>query len=337
VRLSIVAEHPFALISKGKAGTEDNKHGFEGGCAMKLEKLYHLFTAEMVGDPLWVKMKLGHWTSPDRLSWTRRETMYESSGETTGKDPRASLWSPMPIFDKQGNRWNLFYVAYRSPVGPLGWNGRIWRAVSKEKGKAGVYGPWEDVAVILQPGPFGGAWEDAISSGNVPADKILQPGPESDPWEGSQGVDSFFPYEVGDKWLGFYGSCNAQNWFKVGLAEAPRLAGPWKRLTALNPVGIAGTRGTENPVVTRLKNGRYIALFEVIARENGFGYADSSDGINWSKASELVLTAAPVRLRKVRTPLGLVPENDGSYTIFFTGYTRAESWGELWMVRVRVE
>jgi hypothetical protein len=50
-----------------------------------------------------------------------------------------------------------------------------------------------------------------------------------------------------------------------------------------------------------------------------------------------VLTAAPLKLRKVRTPLGVVPEPDGTFTIFFTGYTRADSWGEVWMLRVKVE
>jgi hypothetical protein len=337
VRLVAVDEHPVALIMKGSPGTEGNKHGFEGGRAMKLDGVYHIFTAEMVGDPVWVNMKLGHWTSPDRLTWTRKDTMYESSGDPTGKDPRASFWSPMPIYDEKEGLWNFFYVAYRAPVGPLGWNGRIWRAVSKVKGPAGINGPWEDVGVILQPGPAGGAWEEGVMKGSVSSIEILKPGPESDPWEGSQGVDSFFPYQVGDKWLGYYGSCNGHNWFKVGLAEARALAGPWKRLTALNPVGIAGTRGPENPVVHRLKSGRYLALFEVVARENGFGYADSPDGIHWSKGGEIVLTAAPLKLRKVRTPLGVVPEPDGTFTIFFTGYTRADSWGEVWMLRVKVE
>jgi len=337
VRLTIVEEHPVALIKKGSRGSENNKHGFEGGRAIKLDGVYHLFTAEMVGDPVWVKMKLGHWTSPDRLTWMRQGTMYESSGDPTGKDPRASFWSPMPVYNEKEERWNFFYVAYRAQVGPLGWNGRIWRAVSTVKGPAGINGPWMDVGVILQPGPIGGAWEEAVMKGAASSVDILKPGPESDAWEGSQGVDSFFPYQVGDRWLGFYGSCNGHNWFKVGLAEAPELAGPWKRFTAVNPVDLVGMRGPENPVVHRLKSGRYIALFEVVARENGFGYADSPDGIHWTKGAELLLTEAPKTLRKVRTPLGLVPEADGSFTIFFTGYTRAESWGEVWMARVRVK
>jgi lysophospholipase L1-like esterase len=337
IRLTALEEYPEALVKKRSAGTEGIKYGLEGGSVIKLGGVYHIFTAEMIGDPQWVKMRLGHWTSSNRLNWTRHDTMYESSGDASGNNPRASFWSPMPIYDEKSKRWNFFYVSYRAPVGPLGWNGRVWRAVSKVQGPEGINGPWQEDAVILEPGPIGGAWEAAVSSGHVPADNILKPGPDSDSWEGSQGVDSFYPYHVGKKWLGFYGSCNGQSWFKVGLAESPGLAGPWKRLTQLNPVTISGERGTENPVVTRLKSGRYVAVFETIARENGFGYAESSDGVHWSRAKELLLRAAPKQIRKVRTPLGMVAEPDGSFTIFFTGYSRMDGWGELWAIRVKVE
>jgi hypothetical protein len=29
----------------------------------------------MIGDPIWVRMKLGYWTSRDRLTWTRAATV----------------------------------------------------------------------------------------------------------------------------------------------------------------------------------------------------------------------------------------------------------------------
>ena len=37
--------------------------------------------------------------------------------EFEGKDPRASLWSPLPIWDDDADRWNLFHVAYHSAPG----------------------------------------------------------------------------------------------------------------------------------------------------------------------------------------------------------------------------
>ena len=145
---------------------------------VKVGGTYHLFTTEMVGDPMWVKTRFGHWTSRDRLAWTRVATVRESSGEFEGKDPRAALWSPLPVWDPGERRWNLFYVAYRSmPTDGtrflLNHAGEIWRAVSKTAGLEGIRGPFEDVGVVMQPGP------------------------DSLPWEGLQGTDSFFPWPRG--------------------------------------------------------------------------------------------------------------------------------------------
>ena len=37
---------------------------------------YHLFTAEMAGEPRWVKMKLGHWLSAEGRQWKRISTIF---------------------------------------------------------------------------------------------------------------------------------------------------------------------------------------------------------------------------------------------------------------------
>src|SRR5580692_11753202 len=112
--------HPVLTIRS--SGAEGNKYGFEGGRVIKQDGIYHLFTSEMVGDPHWVRMKLAHWKSRDGAHWKRVGTLRESSGEFTGKDPRAALWSPMPIFDEGENLWNLFYVAYQAaPDSPKQW------------------------------------------------------------------------------------------------------------------------------------------------------------------------------------------------------------------------
>jgi len=311
VTLSVIEERAEPVIKQGDPGTEGNRGGMEGGRVMKLDGVYHLFTAELVAGG-WIKMKLGHWTSPDGVKWTRRDTMYESSGEETGKDPRASFWSPMPVYDEDEKLWNFFYVAYRAPVGPLSWNGRVWRAVSEVPGPEGIGGPWKDVGVVLELGEA------------------------SDPWEGSQGTDSFFPYRVGEKWVGFYGSSNGADWWKVGLAGADTLAGPWRRLTALNPVTLGYEHGkAENPVVTHLKSGRYVAVFEVI--ETGYGYADSRDGLHWSEAKVLPLPVSAGKLDVLRTPLGLIAEPDGTFTTFHTGFPKGRGFNTLWKVRIRID
>jgi hypothetical protein len=318
ITLAIAEQRDAPVLKQGDPGTEDNKYGFEGGCVLKLGGAYHLFTSEMIGDPRWVKMRLAHWVSRDRLAWTRRPTMYESSGVRDGSDPRASFWAPMPVFNEREKRWNLFYVAYRAPVGPDGWHGRLWRAVSQVAGREGIDGPWQDAGIILEPGPA------------------------SESWEGRQGTDSIFPFQAGRRWLGFYGSSNEVDYWKVGLIGAPKLAGPWKRLSQVNPVALSGDLGTENPVVTRLRNGRYVAVFDTIKVSDVIGYSESADGVHWSPAKQLRLQPSPsIWVKDVRTPLGLVEEDDGTFTLFYTGYEKTSSgkqgYGCLGLLRVRME
>src|SRR5829696_8875903 len=113
-RLTLVEQHPLPVITTKSAGAAGIRYGFEGGRVVKIGRTYHLFTSELAGNPVWVRMKLGHWRSDDRLKWTRVSTIFESSGRFDGKDPRAALWSPLPVYDDAGGRWNMFYVAYES-------------------------------------------------------------------------------------------------------------------------------------------------------------------------------------------------------------------------------
>ena len=302
LQLSVTKQFDEPILTINSANAIGNKYGFEGGRVLKLNGTYHLFTSEMAGDPHWVKMKLAHWTSRDRLHWRRVSTLFESSGNFTGKDPRAALWAPMPIYDQTEGLWNLFYVAYQcAPDVPGKWltnhEGRIWRAVSKVKGLGGIDGPYEDVGIILQRGK------------------------DSDPWEGLQGTDSFYPYRVGDKWYAFYGTGHTEklpiSLWQVGLAWAPSLAGPWKRCTALNPVNIEKVF-IENPVVTKLPDATYVAVYDDKV-EQSVGYAFSIDGIHWSPGKALIVQKAKgIWANEVRTPLGLIPEGKDSFSLFYT-------------------
>jgi len=290
------------VLTVQSRGAEGNKYGFEGGRVLKISGTYHLFTSEMIGDPHWVKMKLAHWVSRDRLHWKRASTLFESSGDFTGKDPRAALWSPLPVYDPKEKRWNLFYVAYQAaPDTSQQWltnhEGRIWRAVSKTPGIDGVGGPYVDTGIVLQRNN------------------------DSDPWEGLQGTDSFFPYQVGDRWYAFYGSAHTErlplSLWQVGLALAPDIAGPWKRCTELNPLTVE-TRFIENPIVTRLVDGTYVAVYDTDVPD-AIGYTFSADGIHWSAGQHLVVQrGSGVWASEVRTPLGLVPEGYDLFTLFYT-------------------
>src|SRR5215469_9628310 len=138
--LQVVKRWEQPVLTIHSAGAQGNKYGFEGGRVLKVKGTYHLFTSEMVGDPHWVKMRLAEWTSTDRTHWKRVGTIAESSGDFTGKDPRAAFWSPLPVYDPNGGRWNLFYVSYQAaPDTAERWltnhEGRIWRAVSESAGE----------------------------------------------------------------------------------------------------------------------------------------------------------------------------------------------------------
>ena len=328
VTLEVAEVFPQPVIKKGDPGTQGNKYGLEGGCVLKHKGIYHLFTAEMVGDPHLVAMKIAHWTSPDRLKWTRSDTMMESSGNFIGTDLKASVWAPMPFYDETAGVWNCHYVAYRSkPSDATGWytnyDGRILRAISQTPGPDGIGGPWKDVGIALEPD-----WEPWKQN-------------RSQPWEGLQGTDSISPpYQAGGKWLAFYGSAQTQSkpnpafekW-SVGLAEASAPTGPWKRCIQGNPASLGDF--AENPIVTRLANGSYVAVFEAGLP----GYAWSPDGMHWSRPEKISFPGSmPLWWEGgTRTPLGCVPEPDGTYTIFFMGHRKGVGWQELGFFRVKVK
>ncbi len=311
--LVLVEPHPEPVLTVRSPGAQGNKYGFEGGRVVKIGRTYHLFTSEMIDDPIWVKMRLAHWRSEDRLHWTRMATLFESSGEFEGKDARASFWSPLPVFDDRENRWNLFYVAYYAePNTPqqfrMNEKGRIWRAVSAARGIDGIGGPYRDVNVVLQPGP------------------------ESESWEGLQGADSFFPYRAGSGWAALYGSANTesmpiQHW-RVGLATAAAIGGPWTRRhgpnLAIEPTFI------ENPIVERLHDGSYAAVYDTTTNPDAIGFTWSKDGFDWAPGQAVVVQSTKGKWTpEVRTPLGLVPEPDGTFTAFYTGFEQPADWARL--------
>jgi len=317
------------VIKEGDKGTNDIRCGFEGGTIVKINDTYHLFPTERIGKYCSDKTRVGHWESIDGIHWKRVSTILESSGDTLGNDRRAVFYAAMPVFDEKENVWNFFYVSYRYRKNPSrGYHhqdGQIWRAVSTIIGEGGIEGPYKDIAVILQPDT------------------------KSQAWEGHQGVDSFFPYKVGVKWYGFYGSAKTEvmpekpcSFWAVGLAEAPSLAGPWKRCKSGNPVELYyGDKHTmlmpENPVVYRLDDGWYIALIDYIAGEMGKDddqptYMISEDGVHWSFGGFFRLDPIEKRWWKdMVTPLALIKEEDDTYTLFFTArdnYLGFESIGK---------
>ena len=293
------------IINRTTAGAEDIKFGFEGGSVVKVGDAYHMITAEMAGDPYWVNMRLGHWTSKDGLAWSRIGTIRQSDGDYTGTSQRSSVWGPMVVFNDEDNRWHLVYVCYKNKPNTeanksyTGYDGVIQHAVSVTEGSEGIYGPYEDREILMR-------YDE-----------------NPDPWEGLQGVDSFFPFKIGNRWYGFYGSATTQDikncQWRIGLAQAPKISGPWTRMSDLNPADLRGF--AENPIVTQLENGVYIAIVDGGHFAAKLGYTLSRDGLHWSPVRHIDPEEATEKWwNLLRTPQSLIKEDDGTYTMFFTAY-----------------
>jgi hypothetical protein len=308
-RLRFEHMDPEPILDDRSPGAEHIRYGYEGGRALKdRHGVTHIFCAEVSSPPVAVGTHLAHWRSADGIRFERVSTLFQSSGDFTGQDPRGSLYAPMPIFDQHSDLWRLFYIAYHAaPDNELerrrNHHGRVVHAVSEQPGIDGLAGPYRDV------------------------DFALEPGRESDWWEGVQGTDSFFAWPQDGRWLAFYGSNMSQywsparpkkKWYGVGLAEAASLTGPWQRLREHNPVQF-NDRFIENPIVTPLDGGGYLAVYD--GGSDAFCYASSPDGLHWSREQRIPWDGMkPEWFKHPRTPLGLVPEGDGRFTMYYTAF-----------------
>lgn len=329
VEIKIVKSFAGPVLNIQSQGAQGVLGGFEGGTVVRTDHGLHLFTTEMMrgwdSGFAFDKTRLADWVSEEGIHWHRVGTIFSSTGDHTGKDLRAALWAPMPIYDRTQRQWDLFYVAYRSKSNvPPAWyenyDGELVRAVSQMKGRRGIDGPYRDAGVILRSGSA------------------------SDKWEGLQGDDSVFPYRAYGRWFTFYGSADTgmgPGGWRVGLASAPKLSGPWERCSSLNPVPLG--QFIENPIVTKI-DGEYAAIYDDLNPEHGqsIGYVASVDGVHWGPGKQLVLF--PQNEAHPRTPLALIPNADGTFDLYVTALSRVtRSGGEkariaeaLYLFKVRV-
>lgn len=334
------------VIDEGMSGTDGIQGGFEGGRVVKVGDTYHMFPTERAGEKGVdyyydrVKTKIGHWTSKDAIHWKRESTIYQASGtyavtedDNPMNDRRAAIWSYMPVFNEKANKWYGYYLAYTvsKEIEPNHSFGRIWRCESTVDGINGIGGPYKDMGIIMEPGL------------------------DSQPWEGRQGVASFFPYQVGDKYFGFYSGAypfnswadypkkSGKGWF-VALAESKSLEGPWLRMNkGLEPIKTMHPLFVENPIVSQLPNGLYIAIFD--GGPDGWGhhlpnmiaYSLSADGVNWAEAHYLPIETKVDKWWDImRTPLCLIPEGNDVYTIVYNAIDLKRRFHPTGMVKVKL-
>ena len=359
-QLTLLEQDPSPVLTVNSLGAAGVTYGIEGGQVIKIGTTYHLITAEFIQNPLdpsarFTKTNIAHWISTDHTNWQRASTLLASSGDRTGTDPRAVYAGPLPIYDARMQRWELFYVGYRSqpdsaPYPPNAtvsdpnpflfpvdanftrnvhdyyeYSGRIFRAASLTSGVSGIDGPYQEIQAVLTT--------------NLGAQ----------PWEGLFGDDSFEPYRVGNYWFAFYGSAHTEGTsnspfsarLMVGLVSAPTLDGPWTREPG-NPLSVEPI-AWENPIVYRCRNGSLIALYNAPGWPTfDIGYTTSADGFHWSPGKTLALqpSSSGNWIATLRTPLGLVLEPDGTYTIFYTAATTLDAWSDSYhmaMSYVRVK
>jgi hypothetical protein len=222
-----------------------------------------------------------------------------------------SPWAPNAVFDSLRNVWSVFHVAYkRKPNSSNVFNmtGRIFRYDSQVKGIEGIGGPYVE-----------GGWIK------------LDRNPEW--WEGPGEIVSFYPYKVGNEWWAFYGgnsvpdhvdangtsNPNAKNIFYAGLVKSEGgLTDKWIRQAELNPVQM-DPEFIENSIVTKVATNLYINLYDG-ANHHEISYAWSVDGIHWGKEQLIKLPNTPEWIKNTRTPLSLIEEGNGIYSIYFTAF-----------------
>lgn len=279
------------LINKVQLAQYGINKGLEGGTAFLHNGEFHMFTTEEL--ITWDLTRNGHWKSADGLNWERVGTVNDSIDRP--RDPRHAVWSPMPFFNEEENRWNLFYVGYEDGLGHnCEFNGRVLRAYSSVSGRDGLDGPYID------------------AEGTV----LSYTDSDKDPWEGGQGTDSFYLYPVKDGWRAFYGSYGTPYQWCVGLAEAKKMAGPWKRDGETEPT----FDYIENPIVITFENGDYFCVFDDLSHGiedcSSIGYAYSKDGVHWEKG--YAFFQKPDWVKCIRTPQSFIPAGNNEYWVYFT-------------------
>lgn len=336
------------VIDEGMTGTESIQGGFEGGTFVKVGDTYHIFPTERAGqigvEAYYdrVKTRIGHWESKDAINWKRVGTIFQSSGtyaiveeDNPVNDRRAAIWSFNVVFNEKEDRWYGYYLTYTvdKNIRPNHSFGRIWCTKSKTKGLNGIGGPYDDGQLIMEPGLDG------------------------QPWEGRQGVASLYPFPVKDGWLGFYSGAfpfktwadypknTGRGWF-IGLAKAPSMDGPWTRLDAtINPVKSIHPEFVENPIVQRLPNGIYIAVFDggpdgpPYHFPNMIAYTLSKDGLHWTEARYVPIHTKVNRWwSTMRTPLGLVHEGNDVYTVVYAAFNNPNKrFHPMGMVKLKMD
>ncbi|MCL2622628.1 MAG: hypothetical protein FWD31_03085 [Planctomycetaceae bacterium] len=314
--MSVARSNTEPVVGRHHPGSADNDCGYENGHVIKIDGTYHMLMTELFNykpQPHllgWVPARVGYWTSKDGDNWQRVCTIVQ--GTATGspddyKDPKNNTWSSSWFWNEAENRWNIF------------WRGSwVWRYRSETEGPDGFAGPYSEAAKIYPP-----------LEGEIPY------------WDNNHLASFGNVYTAEDgKYYSFIGVGDFRNrddiqWVN-GLAWADNIDGPWTRVDTdgHHPTFVY----SENPFVNIYEiNGRkvYFCVYDDLSSQHSLGYGYSLDGVHWT-GKTLDLTGHTYWasndsfVASVRTPCGLIKEDDGTYTIIFTALSPAPTFHRLY-------
>ena len=295
------------VIDRNHAGSFGNVYGYETGHVIKLANgEYHMLVTELYTTGFWAPTRVGHWKSTDGVNtWVRQGTI--GPVPTDDWSPYKCVWDPQFYWNALTNRWNITLCSNGN------YNGTQIRLQSNNTGDAGIGGSYSEVQ-----NPFG-----------------LNHSPDAPYWMCIYGTPTFSNiFTVGSKLYTFI--CGHVSW-TAGLASADSIEGPWSIYTNYKkPVFV----NAENPIVTKLDDGTYFCVFDEINNgDKTIGYGYSLDGVNWIQKScpvDVGWAATLDAVNSVRTPISLIKESDGTYTVLFMARSNSDNYFNVGKLKMRI-
>jgi len=313
IRVEVLEGSVTPVIDRSHPGSQDNDMGYENGYAMYHDGAYHLLIVEMftdggTGGGYWVPARIGHWKSVDGDNWNRLGAIVQ--GTNVSDDRRKSAtWSPSFFWNEDDNRWNIFW---RGDNAAFRWQSQV-------AGSDGVEGPYEEVKMVVPHDTDRGdkTWASGWihSFGNV--------------FRADDGrLYSFFSDYIIEN--------GEVNWPTGLLVSEGGVDGPWKYLGTPTPA----FNYCENPFVSKY-DGIYFCPYDDLQHLHSIGLGYSTDGVNWNRVIvDLDGHADWVQgndLMSFRTPMGLIKEPDGTYTVFFTALQKEQSYFSVGKLRLKID
>jgi len=143
------------------------------------------------------------------------------------------------------------------------------------------------------------------------------------------------------KLYAFYGANTLDNgelnWLNA-LAYADNIDGPWMRDISKNDPDFIYA---ENPFIYKY-DGVYFCVYDDLSNQHSIGYGYSTDGVHWVRKTMDLNGHTPWvhqnwYVQSLRTPCSLIKEENGTYTIIFTGYQAETDYFGIGKISVRID